>query len=129
MNFRSDRARQLTDAILHGHFDGFAYKLKALSPYDGLNQQFAGDFLRWRELSLTYLLPARVAAPFGASDMAITFAARNFALWTKYPGVDPEVNIFGRSSGGSTDANFGEGIDAFGFPLPRSLSLNLRMSF
>ncbi len=107
----------------------YAYKLKALSPYDGLNQQFAGDFLRWRELSLTYLLPARVAAPFGASDMAVTFAARNFALWTKYPGVDPEVNIFGRSSGGSTDANFGEGIDAFGFPLPRSLSLNLRMSF
>ncbi len=107
----------------------WAYKLKALSPYDGLNQQFAGDFLRWRELSLTYLLPARVAAPFGASDMAVTFAARNFALWTKYPGVDPEVNIFGRSSGGSTDANFGEGIDAFGFPLPRSLSLNLRMSF
>ncbi|MBC7674046.1 MAG: SusC/RagA family TonB-linked outer membrane protein [Polaromonas sp.] len=107
----------------------YAYKLKALSPYDGLNQQFAGDFLRWRELSLTYLLPARVAAPFGASDMAITFAARNFALWTKYPGVDPEINIFGRSSGGSTDANFGEGIDAFGFPLPRSLSLNLRMSF
>ena len=107
----------------------YAYKLKALSPYDGLNQQFAGDFLRWRELSLTYLLPARVAAPFGASDMAVTFAARNFKLWTKYPGVDPEVNIFGRSSGGSTDNNFGEGIDAFGFPLPRSLSLNLRMSF
>ena len=106
-----------------------AYQLRALSPYDGLNQQFAGDFLRWRELSITYLLPARVAAPFGASDMAVTFAARNFALWTKYPGVDPEVNIFGRSSGGSTDANFGEGIDAFGFPLPRSLSLNLRMSF
>ncbi|CAN5870513.1 SusC/RagA family TonB-linked outer membrane protein [soil metagenome] len=107
----------------------YAYKLKALSPYDGLNQQFAGDFLRWRELSLTYLLPARIAAPFGASDMAVTFAARNFALWTKYPGVDPEVNIFGRSSGGGTNANFGEGIDAFGFPLPRSLSLNLRMSF
>ena len=107
----------------------YAYQLKGLSPYDGLNQQFSADFLRWRELSLTYLLPARVAAPLGASDLSITFAARNFALWTKYPGVDPEINIFGRSSGGSTDANFGEGIDAFGFPIPRSLSINIRMGF
>lgn len=107
----------------------YAYQLKGLSPYDGLNQQFSADFLRWRELSLTYLVPARVVAPLGASDLSITFAARNFALWTKYPGVDPEINIFGRSSGGGTNANFGEGIDAFGFPIPRSLSINLRMGF
>ena len=107
----------------------YAYQLKGLSPYDGLNQQFAADFLRWRELSLTYLVPARVVAPLGASDLSITFAARNFALWTKYPGVDPEINVFGRSSGGSTNSNFGEGIDAFGFPIPRSLSINLRMGF
>ena len=70
-----------------------------------------------------------MAALLGASDMAITLAARNFALWTKYPGVDPEVNVFGRRSGGSTDANFGEGIDAFGFPIPRSLNINVRVGF
>ena len=107
----------------------YAYQLKGLSPYDGLNQQFSADFLRWRELSLTYLVPGRVVAPLGASDLSITFAARNFALWTKYPGVDPEINVFSRRSGGSTDGNFGEGIDAFGFPIPRSLSINLRMGF
>lgn len=107
----------------------YAYQLKGLSPYDGLNQQFKGDFLRWRELSLTYLAPERIAALAGSSDLSITLAARNFALWTKYPGVDPEVNVFSRRSGGSTDANFGEGIDAFGFPIPRSFSLNVRVGF
>jgi TonB-linked SusC/RagA family outer membrane protein len=107
----------------------YAYQLKGLSPYDGLNQQFKGDFLRWRELSLTYSTTGRLAAVAGASDMSITLAARNFALWTKYPGVDPEVNIWGRRSGGGTDANFGEGIDAFGLPIPRSFSLNVRMGF
>ena len=107
----------------------YAYELKGLSPYDGLNQQFKGDFLRWRELSLTYTPPSRIAALAGGSDLAITFAARNFALWTKYPGVDPEVNVFSRRSSGSTDANFGEGIDAFGFPIPRTFSLNVRVGF
>lgn len=107
----------------------YAYQLKGLSPYDGLNQQFSADFLRWRELSVTYTPPARLAAFAGGSDLAITLAARNFALWTKYPGVDPEVNVFSRRSGGSTDANFGEGIDAFGFPIPRSFSLNVRVGF
>lgn len=107
----------------------FAYKLQALSPYDGLNQQFSGDFLRWRELSLTYLAPQNIAAKAGASDMQITLAARNFALWTKYRGVDPEVNLFGRSQRGGTDNNFGESIDAFGFPIPRMFTINVRMGF
>ncbi len=105
----------------------YAYQLRGLSPYDGLNQQFSGDFLRWRELSLTYNSTGRLATLVGASEVAITFAARNFALWTKYPGVDPEVNVFSRRSAGSTDANFGEGIDAFGFPIPRSFSINIRV--
>jgi TonB-linked SusC/RagA family outer membrane protein len=107
----------------------YAYQLKGLSPYDGMNQQFRGDFLRWRELSLTYTTTGQLAAVAGASDMSITLAARNFALWTKYPGVDPEVNQWGRRSGGGTDANFGEGIDAFGLPIPRGFSINVRMGF
>ena len=39
MNFRSDRARQLTDAILHGHFDGFVRsRVPQLSAYFTLTQ-------------------------------------------------------------------------------------------
>ncbi|MHB8837710.1 MAG: SusC/RagA family TonB-linked outer membrane protein [Gemmatimonadaceae bacterium] len=107
----------------------YVYKLAALSPFDGLNQQFRGDFLRWRELALTYTAPVRWASAVGASDMAVTFSARNFALWTKYPGVDPEINVFGRDSGGGTNSNFGESIDAFGFPIPRRFALNVRVGF
>ena len=107
----------------------YAYELKGLSPYDGLNQQVPGDFLRWRELSLTYTSKGRLAALMGVSEAAVTVAGRNFALWTRYPGVDPEVNVFGRRSGGSTDTNFGEGIDAFGFPIPRTFNINVRVGF
>ena len=105
------------------------YSLAGLSPYDGLNQHFAGDFLRWRELALTYMAPRAVAAKAGASDLQITMAARNFALWTKYPGVDPEVNLIGRTALGGTDNNFAESIDAFGYPIPRTFSLTFRLGY
>lgn len=106
-----------------------AYNLTGLSPFDGMNQQFSGDFLRWRELSVTYSTPRAWASKLAASDMQITLAAKNFALWTKYPGVDPEVNLFGRGTGGGTTTNFAESIDAFGFPIPRTFSLNVRIGY
>ena len=101
----------------------------ALSPYDGMNQQSPGDFVRWRELSATYTAPSAWARRVGGTDLSFTLAARNFALWTKYKGADPEINIFGRGSGGGTDQNVGESIDAFGFPIPRSISFNIRVGF
>ena len=102
-----------------------------LSPYDGQNQQFDGDFIRWRELALTYTAPQKWASLAGGSDLQITVSARNFKLWTKYPGVDPEVNVYGRGGApaNTTDINFGESIDAFGFPIPRMFAINLRLGF
>jgi TonB-linked SusC/RagA family outer membrane protein len=124
-------AQQRLDAVKTN-----AFQLHGLSPYDGLNQHFDGDFLRWRELSLTYIASPTLAAKAGASDMQITLAARNFALWTKYPGVDPEVNLFGRGRSGpvaggdaGVETNFAESIDAFGFPIPRTFTLNIRLGF
>lgn len=117
-------AQQRLDAVKE-----YWSSLTALSPYDGMNQQSPGDFIRWRELSVTYTAPASWAHAVGGTDLSLTFAARNFALWTKYKGADPEINIFGRGSGGGTDQNVGESIDAFGFPIPRSISFNIRVGF
>ncbi|HEX6629497.1 MAG TPA: SusC/RagA family TonB-linked outer membrane protein [Gemmatimonadaceae bacterium] len=59
------------------------------------------SFTRFRELSLTYTLPARVAAPLGASRASITLAGRNLGLWTDYPGLEPEASFNGGSRGGA----------------------------
>ena len=107
----------------------YVNELAGLSPFDGMNQHFAGDFIRWRELAVTYTAPQRWASLAGAADMQITLSARNFMLWTKYPGVDPEVNLFGRRSGGGTDTNFAESIDAFGYPIPRAFGFNVRLGY
>ncbi len=113
----------------------WAFLYKALSPYDGLNQNENGKFLRFRELSLTYTAPpAWASRVLGARYVSVTAAARNLALWTPYSGVDPEINEYGRGGAGvgdlgGIDQNFGLGIDAFGFALPRRFTLTARLGF
>lgn len=108
--------------------------LRALTPYDGLNQNENGAFLRWRELSLTYNVPGRWAEQhLGMHAVSIRAAVRNLALWTGYRGIDPELNVFGRGAASADltgiDQNFGDAIDAFGFALPRRFTVTVRFGF
>jgi TonB-linked SusC/RagA family outer membrane protein len=52
-----------------------------------------GDFLRWRELALTFNMPQEWAnRVFRGRSLVATAAARNLGiLWTEYTGVDPEA--------------------------------------
>jgi TonB-linked SusC/RagA family outer membrane protein len=50
-----------------------------------------GTFVRLRELSVSYTLPAQWARAFRATTASITLAGQNLAMWTKYEGYDPEV--------------------------------------
>jgi hypothetical protein len=52
----------------------------------------SGDFIRLRELSLTYTLPPSVARVMRASAGSITVGGQNLGLWTDYEGYDPEVS-------------------------------------
>jgi hypothetical protein len=81
------------------------------------------DFVKFRELSVTYSIPSRYTrlGPF-AGQWAVTLAGRNLAVWTKYEGRgDPEVQF---------DPN-----DAFAMadyastPQTRRLSASLRVNF
>jgi TonB-linked SusC/RagA family outer membrane protein len=107
----------------------WAYNLAALTPYDGLNQNSSADFTRWRELSLTYSASPDLASRIGARDLAITFTGRNLVLWTKYKGVDPEVNATGPTESGGRDNTFLDAVDAFGPPLARRFGLSIRLGY
>lgn len=50
------------------------------------------SFTRLREVAVTYTTPQRWASKLGFSNLGITFAGRNLAVWTDYSGFDPEVN-------------------------------------
>jgi len=61
------------------------------------------DFLKLREVSLTYFAPASLAAQFGAKTLSLTLAGRNLGTWSHYPGFDPEVNQNGQANFSTTD--------------------------
>jgi TonB-dependent starch-binding outer membrane protein SusC len=50
------------------------------------------SFLKVREVSLTWNVPASWSNGLVGSNMALTLAGHNLATWTRYKGLDPELN-------------------------------------
>lgn len=112
----------------------WATEMAALSPQDRLNAIEPADFIRWREVSLSYRVPGSLIDRFGMASMEVTAAGRNVALWTKYSGVDPELNVSGgRTStpgaSGQEFNNFVTGVEGWGFAMPRRLTLSVNVGF
>jgi TonB-linked SusC/RagA family outer membrane protein len=61
------------------------------------------EFLKLRELSLTFFPPDSWARLFRAERMSLTLTGRNLATWTGYSGVDPEVNQEGQANFATLD--------------------------
>lgn len=105
-------------------------ELAALFPQAGLNTIEDADWVRWRELSLTYNVPADFAAGLGLNGISLTATGRNIALWTKYSGIDPESTVSGRGGEGNLrDDNFLLGTEGFSMPLPRRFTFAIQVNF
>ena len=66
----------------------------------GFNGGYIEDasFTKLREVALALTLPRRIAAKAGAGSAVITLAGRNLGTWTKYSGLDPELNAGAQSN-------------------------------
>ncbi len=102
-------------------------ELLALDPFPGLNTIQQADFLRWRELSVSYTVPQDFTDRLNVRRLSFSLSGRNLMLWTKYPGPDPEVNAIGRDGGSSLENNFLLGTDAWNMPIPRKVLLTLKL--
>ena len=98
-----------------------------LAPYAGMNAVEDGDYVRWRELSLTYDVPAGFVERLGFTSMSLTGAARNISLWTGYSGIDPENNVISANQSGVSQYVYG--VDGWRPGTPRRFSLSARLSF
>jgi TonB-linked SusC/RagA family outer membrane protein len=112
--------------------EAWVYDELGLAPFSGLNYIEDADFIRWRELSVTYDLPEEFVSQLGVTSASITLGGRNLKLWTPtgYSGIDPESNE--TSAGGGPDAfdqNFRKGIEAWQVPVQRRFTLKLDASF
>ena len=71
-----------------------AEQAAAQAATNGLNGGYIEDasFTKLREVTLSVFLPQRLAARVRANSATLTFAGRNLHTWTKYTGLDPELN-------------------------------------
>lgn len=60
------------------------------------------DFVKLREIALTFMAPRDFASRFGANALSLTLSGRNLKTWTDYTGFDPEINFAGSGSAFST---------------------------
>ncbi len=73
-----------------------------------------GTFTRLREISVSYSFRGGWVRKLGGIEQIdVKVSGRNLGLWTRYSGLDPEINL-----GGAQNAN--RGIDWFNAPLSRS---------
>lgn len=81
-----------------------------------------GSYVKLREVSLTYDLPAAFAQSLRAGSASLTVSGRNLHTWTKYSGYDPEMNLFGQLT-------VERGNDFGTYPIPRMYSVGISATF
>ncbi|MEO9510972.1 MAG: TonB-dependent receptor [Flavobacteriaceae bacterium] len=79
------------------------------------------DFLRIKNLSLSYNLPEKVMRDIGFQSARFTLTGTNLFTFTEYTGLDPEAN--------SNNTLLSSGIDFTPYPLTKLYSLTLEVSF
>ncbi|MCG6986778.1 MAG: SusC/RagA family TonB-linked outer membrane protein [Gemmatimonadetes bacterium] len=72
-------------------------KIKDAAAAAGTDAPFIydADFIKLRNVSVRFDLPASWVGRFGVSAASLTVAGENLFTWTKYPGTDPEANFAG----------------------------------
>ena len=98
-----------------------------LAPYAGMNAVEKGDYVRWREASLTYDVPTQLIERAGFTRLSLTASARNIALWTDYTGIDPENNVIAPNQNGVDQ--FIYGTDGWRPGTPRRFTFSARIGF
>jgi hypothetical protein len=82
-----------------------------------------GSYLRLKNITIGYTFPSAISEKVGFSRIRVYGSGQNLLTFTKYTGLDPEVNS-GADSGG-----LAEGIDLYAMPQPRVIMGGLNFTF
>jgi hypothetical protein len=82
-NLPLDRQAAIVARSVYGSYAGYAED---------------ASFVTLREVALTFMVPNRYTTRVAAQGLSITLAGRNLATWTKYTGLDPELNYAGQAN-------------------------------
>jgi hypothetical protein len=83
---------------------------------------FKGDFIKLRNVTLSYNISKKILDRVKIASARFYVSGQNLAVWTKYPGPDPEVS----SNGNSTT---GQGIDRNTIGNARTITVGINVGF
>ena len=95
-------------------------------PWDvGTTNMFDADYIKLRELALTYTLPNSMTKAAKMSNVNFSIYTRNIMLWTKSSslGVDPERAYQAEGNGG-----FSQGVERYNV-LPWVAPIGFKIGF
>jgi hypothetical protein len=84
-----------------------------------------GSYFRITNVQLTYNLPKEITSKLGLGNTAVYVQGQNLATFTKYSGMDPEVNLRGYGAGNDRMI----GVDEGTYPSYRGFLAGLKLSF
>jgi TonB-linked SusC/RagA family outer membrane protein len=93
---------------------------------------FDADFIKLREVSLSYRIPRNILSKMKIEDAMISVYSRNIMLWTKAKvGIDPERAFQAESStGGTRGTQFKQGIERYNLdPWVMPIGIKLDITF
>lgn len=86
------------------------------NPWDfGTPHMFDADFIKLREIAITYDLPSKHIERIGLDNLSFSLYSRNIMLWTKDSdyGVDPERAFQAETDSGNRGTQFKQGIERY----------------
>jgi len=111
---------------------GDVAKLPRLNSGDATSQQISsyfiedGSYMRIKNIQLTYTVPNKWVSKIGLSSSQIYVQGQNLFTFTKYTGLDPDINLR-RSGNDNQDIHMG--IDEGAYPVAKSYLVGVRLGF
>jgi TonB-linked SusC/RagA family outer membrane protein len=84
-----------------------------------------GSYLRLKNIQLGYNFSKEITSKIGVGSMRVYIQAKNLITWTKYSGLDPEINL---QSYGGNNVNLDIGIDRGAYPVAKSLLIGVNVT-
>jgi TonB-dependent starch-binding outer membrane protein SusC len=120
--------RMLTQSWTPGKTDAILPQLKSsdqVSIQPSTYYLEDGSYLRLKNVQLTYTLPKEITSKIGMGAARIYVQGQNLVTFTKYSGLDPEINLRNYASGNDRQI----GVDGGAYPSAKQYLVGVSISF
>jgi len=89
-----------------------------------------GDFIKLRDVSITLDVPSSITSRTRMQSASLVLSGHNLAMWTKYTGLDPEVNGYGSNviRGSGSSSQFVR-VDAYSMPMLKRYTMQFNVTY